>query len=140
MSAIVPRLFRVRVPGPEDGPEFREIRTFAADAADTPMKAGLRAGVMYGLLGLPRADVERLAHLAGELTEQMAQHVLSDTLLLVTDYDHGLATVSVIAPAGCIGQTLAPASLTHLEPTDRTGVISHDMGPSAYVQVGVARL
>lgn len=139
MSTIVPRLFRVRVPGPEDGPDFREVRTLAAEAAETPATAGLRTGVMYGLLCLPEGDVARLAHVARELAEHVAGSVLSDNLLLVTDYHRGLATISVIAPAGRVWRELDPGSLAHVEPTDHTGVIAHDMGPSAYVQVEVAR-
>ncbi|MFH8626036.1 hypothetical protein ACH4A8_29850 [Streptomyces vietnamensis] len=76
MSTIVPRLFQVRLPGPEDGPDFREIQTLQTKAADIPEVAGLRTGVMYGLLRLPAPDVERLAHLAGELTTHMAERVL----------------------------------------------------------------
>ncbi|MGW8768248.1 hypothetical protein ACWGN5_37880 [Streptomyces sp. NPDC055815] len=139
MSVIIPRLFGVRVPCPEDGPDFREIRTLPAEAADTPETAELRTGVMYGLLCLPMPDVKRLAHLAGELAEHMAERVLSDTLLLVTDYHRGLATISVIAPGGRVHAALDPDSLAHIEPTDRVGVIQHDMGPSAYVQIQVAR-
>ncbi|MFB7452942.1 hypothetical protein [Streptomyces sp. NPDC056194] len=135
MNAIVPRLFQVRLPGPEDGPDFREIQTLQTEAADIPETAGLRAGVMYGLLCLPAPEVERLAHLAGELAAHVAERVLSDTLLLVTDYHRGLATLSVIAPGGRVQTELPPDSLAHIEPTDRTGVIQHDMGPSAYVQV-----
>ncbi|MER7952399.1 hypothetical protein ABTY59_33905 [Streptomyces sp. NPDC096079] len=139
MSAIIPHLFRVRVPGPEDGPDFREVRTLPAEAADTPETAALRAGVMYGLLCLPAAEVERLARLAGELARHVAERVLSDTLLLVTDYHRGLVTISVIAPAGEVWKQLDPRSLTHVEPADQTGVIQHDMGPSAYIQVQAVR-
>ncbi|MFH8717545.1 hypothetical protein [Streptomyces zaomyceticus] len=137
--SLAPRFFHVRVPGPEDGPDFREVRTLSAEATETPATAVLRTGVMYRLLCLPQGDAERLAHLAGELTEHVAASVVSETLLLVTDYHRGLATISVIAPAGRVWRELDPASLAHLEPTDRTGVIAHDLGPSAYVQVGVAR-
>ncbi|MFE5713456.1 hypothetical protein ACFQ7J_21905 [Streptomyces sp. NPDC056501] len=137
MSAIVPALFRVRVPAPEDGPEYREIRTVPAEAEDIPALAEFRAGVMYSLLRLPAADIARLSRLAGELAAHVAERVLSDTLLLVTDYDRGLATVSVIAPAGQTWKPLDPGSLDHVEPTDRTGVIAHDIGPSAYVLVQV---
>ncbi|MFD3729486.1 hypothetical protein [Streptomyces sp. NPDC058671] len=139
MSTIVPRLFRVRVPGPEDGPDFREVRTLPAEAADTPATAALRTGVMYGLLCLPESDVERLAHVAGELAEHVAGCVLSETVLLVTDYHRGVATISVIAPAGRIWRALDPGSLVHVTSTDQIGVIPHDMGPSAYVQMKAAR-
>ncbi|MET9676427.1 hypothetical protein ABZY68_25530 [Streptomyces sp. NPDC006482] len=120
-------------------PQHRKLVTLYADADDTPARAQLCTALTYAIWGLDTESSDRLALVAQDLVEHMADRVLSDTLLLLIDLDPGLATLCAIAPSGELWEPLEPNALPHVDNENATGVTHYALGPGAYVRVEVTR-
>ncbi|MEU8623127.1 hypothetical protein [Streptomyces sp. NPDC048623] len=139
MGSILPRSAVPLALGADQAtePERRQVKGYPAAEPHTPSKVAFSTGVAYGVWGVHMSDVGRLSLLAQELAAHVAERTLSDSLLVVAEYDAGFATVYVIALGGTVRRPLDPGSLRHVRETDTAGVALFEVGLAAYVRVGV---
>ncbi|GGY71221.1 hypothetical protein GCM10010363_60540 [Streptomyces omiyaensis] len=123
-----------------DEPEHRNrLVRLPPKAEETRQRVRFAVELSYSLWGLDAATANRLALLAAELVEHVADRVHSSELALDADLDARTATLRVIALDGTVREPLDPAALPQITSGDQTGVTPHAFGPSVYVKAEVDR-
>ncbi|MFE1348503.1 hypothetical protein [Streptomyces sp. NPDC058757] len=122
---------------PPDGaePEYRTtLVRLPASTEKTVRRVRFAVGLSCSPWRLDAATANRLALLAAELVEHVADRVHSGELAVGAVRDGRTATLRVIAHGGTVHAPPDPAALPRIASGDQAGVTRHAFGPSVCVK------